>query len=123
MLGAHADHFFRRQMTERVTASRPNAGGQSFSPPDQELAGTATVTARGGYGMPGPQRVVGGDYRPGALAGAGALPGMSGSALPGMSGSALPGMGAVQIDTSTILIAAAAIVGYFYLTSNKPKAA
>jgi hypothetical protein len=75
MLGNHADHFMLAQMNERVSAMTPNAGGRSLSVPDRERAGSAHVTVRGGFAMPGPQRTVGPDYSPGR-----------GSPLPGMGG-------------------------------------
>jgi hypothetical protein len=131
MLGNHADYFMFAQMRERVHAIGPNAGGQSLNVPDRERAGTAHVTAKGGYGMPGPQRVVSSGFMPGIGGvaappplpsgaipgmGGGALPGMSGGALPGMSGGALPGMSG--LDTKTVgLLALGA--GVLYLVLKK----
>lgn len=84
MLGNHADHFMLAQMNERVSAMTPNAGGRSLSVPDRERAGSAHVTVRGGFAMPGPQRTVDSDYSPGR----GAIPGMGG--VLGAPGSFLP---------------------------------
>ena len=123
MLGNNADHFMLSQMRERVTAITPNAGGRSFSPPDQERAGTATVRAKGGMGCPGPQRQVSSNYSPG-IQQSGALPGMGGysssGALPGMGSfqrsGALPGMGAddgtTPPPTVSVSIPPAVMIGW-----------
>lgn len=138
MLGNAADHFMLSQMRERVSAVNPNAGGRSFSPPDQERAGTATVRARGGLQMPGPQRFVSSNYSPG-IQPSGALPGMGGiqpsGALPGMGGiqpsGALPGMGddgvapapstvAVNIPPAVLFGWGALALGLVYFLTRSP---
>jgi len=134
MLGNAADHFMLSQMRERVQAITPNAGGRSFSPPDQERAGTAHVRAKRGLQMPGPQRYVSSSYSPG-MQPSGALPGMGGfsssGALPGMGGfstsGALPGMGndgaaptvSVSIPPAVMIGWAAVVAGLFYFL-NRP---
>ncbi len=142
MLGNNADHFMLSQMRERVTAMTPNAGGRSFSPPDQERAGTATVRAKGGFGLPGPQRQVSSSYSPG-IQPSGALPGMGGfqrsGALPGMGAfqrsGALPGMGedgaaaptvAVSLPPSVMIgwgVAAAALIYFMSRPESTAKSA
>lgn len=138
MLGNAADHFMLSQMRERVSAMSPNAGGRSFAPPDQERAGTATVRARGGLQLPGPQRYVSSNYSPG-IQPSGALPGMGGfqpsGALPGMGSfqpsGALPGMGeegapptstvAVNIPPAVLFGWGALALGLVYFLSRPAK--
>ncbi len=124
MLGAHADHFMLAQMRERVTAITPNAGGRSMEVPDRERPGTAQVTVRDGFGMPGPQRTVSSAYIPGmgtiappppAPSPASMLPGMGfQDMLPGMGfQDMLPGMGELSSGTKVGLAVAAAAALYF----------
>lgn len=142
MLGNHADAFFRRQANERVVASTPNSHGGSFSPPDQELAGTKTAVVRGNYEMPGPQNQVNSGYMPGRKAmnavptsrepmvqpvtvNRTMLPGMGNyqdvrSMLPGMGSdlhSMIPGMGA--LDTKSLMLLGLALGGLWYAYKNK----
>lgn len=148
MLGAHADHFMLAQMRENVLAITPNAGSPGLKVPDRERAGTAHVSMRSGYGMPGPQRVVSSKFIPGRLAGgglpgmsglgsgalpgmgsgalpgmgSGALPGMGSGALPGMGSGALPGMGDVTMSNATVM-GLAAVVGLLWFFRRKGAAA
>lgn len=120
MLGNHADHFMLAQMRERVTAITPNAGGRSMTMPDRERAGSAHVTMKRGFQMPGPQRTVSSGYAPGAMMpGMGAqdmLPGMGEQdMLPGMGEQdMLPGMGEMT-GTAKALTVAAVLGVLFYL--------
>jgi len=126
MLGAHADHFMLAQMRERVTAITPNAGGQSLQVPDRERPGSAHVTVKDGFGMPGPQRTVSSSFVPGmggvaapppAPSPASMLPGMGfQDMLPGMGESSmLPGMGELSSGMKAGLAVAAAIGLYMVL--------
>ncbi len=122
MLGAHADHFMLAQMRERVTAITPNAGGQSLVVPDRERPGTAHVTVRGGYGLPGPQRTVSSSFVPG-MGGVAAPPAAPSprSMLPGMGyQDMLPGMG-YQDMLPGMGIDASALVGGGTSQPAKPK--
>ncbi len=131
MLGNHADHFMMAQLRENVTAITPNAGGQSLVVPDRERAGSAHVTVKGGYGIPGPQRTVSSSFVPGMgsvatpppapsprsmLPGMGDILGSRRSMLPGMGAQdMLPGMGELSSGMKIGLGVAAAVGLYLVM--------
>lgn len=115
MLGNAADKFFLGQINERVVAHSSNSQSSSMRVPDRERAGTAHVMSKATQ-MPGPQNQVSSAWMPGM--GESPVP----PAPPSLVCSALPGMSGVTIDTSTMLMLAAAGFGAWYLLLRKKAA-